>query len=140
MSHLSTVISRAEIFPGQGLFTVVHLDQGDASVLAAAVVAWGGEVTAVYERVTLLPLSKWETGLASGDFAPMEAGELAASGETQAALAMLARAGLGEQCAYACGDMEESGVAVIDPARNLWGAATSMTRVNGRRNVAGFME
>lgn len=69
--------------------------------------------------MTLLPITGFVSGQARGTFAPIEAGELAATGETQAALAMLARAGLGEQCTYACGNTEESGVAVIDPARNL---------------------
>jgi hypothetical protein len=45
------------------------LDRGDAAVLEAAVVAWGGEVIATYEQVPLLPLHESEAGLARGDFA-----------------------------------------------------------------------
>lgn len=141
MPHLSVVISRAEIFPSQGPFTVVHLDRGDVSLLERAVVAWGGEVTATYERVTLLPRSEWAAGLASGDFAPVMAGRLAASGRSEGrdqAAAVLRRAGLGERCVYEFAQSDEAGLVFVDPARGLWGTGWSMSRVQGPGDAGCF--
>lgn len=140
MSTLSVVVSRAEIFPGQGLFTVVHLDRGDAQALEAAVVAWDGEVTAAYEQVTLLPLREWEVGLARNDFAPVEAGRLTTSGEREgrAQAAVLRRAGLGERCVYAFAQTDEAGLVFVDPGLGIWGCGWSMSRVKGPGDAGCF--
>lgn len=151
METINVVVSQKLLFPEiEELFQIVHLGRVPLEALRAEVEAWEGRVLAAHAGVPLLPALRYAAAFHGEPFAPVEAGRLIQPRprfgpeaerfvpDVPRALKVLAEAGLGERCAYECGNADEDGVAFLDPAAGLWAAGMSMVRVPGPGDVDCF--